>query len=151
MRMIGSPTTEHSAVCYAAGAWIIKHGCVHFRIQSISLLNIDGNFRTIYLMEDDFDSCIFTLVYHYVHREVLRFEGDGSVYRNDILRNELSAVFAFVVDIDKADVLEAFIGDGDAHRLLRLPALAIFIEDLDIIRDKVLFSGLAGIVLGALL
>ena len=86
-----------------------------------------------------------------INGEVLCLEGYLAIYRPDAFCYKLSAVFAFVIYIDKVHVLEAFIGDGDVHRLLRLPALAIFIEDLDIIRDKVLFSGLAGIVLCALL
>ena len=105
MRMIGGPAAEHSSVCYASGTRIIKYGSVHCRIGGISLLNVDGYFRTVYLMEDYLDTRILSLIYYNVYREMFCSKGHLAVDWLKILSNELSAVLAFVVDADKLSVL----------------------------------------------
>ena len=69
MRMIRCPSAEHLIVGQIASTRIIEHSGVHIIICGIGFLNVDRNFCTICLMENDLNTGILTLVHHNIDRE----------------------------------------------------------------------------------
>ena len=121
---IRCPSAEIDTVCQCPSTRIIQD-----LLHIVAALDVHGsNLCTVKANEVHKKSCILSLVYHHIHREMFGFESDRPVDRHDVFCDQLAVAFLIdVVDTDLADVQEAFISNSDQHRLLRLPTLAIFV------------------------
>ena len=121
---IGRPPTEIHTCRKLACARIIQD-----LFHVVALFDIHRSDLSIKTHEVNKESSIGSFIYHHIHREVACVEAHGSLnfIRDDVLCDQLAAVFAFVVNADLVDVPEALIENSDQHWLLRLPAFAIFV------------------------
>ena len=127
MRIVSCPSPEHPAVRDASCAGIVEHRSIHCRICSVCLFNIDSYVSTTRLMEDDFDSCILSLIYNNIYRESLSLELLDISTRE--LSIDLSRITSLVIYVVHRDIVTVNTGvfEPDCYRNERLYLIAIFI------------------------
>ena len=94
-------------------------------------------------MEDDLDTGILALLHDHVDGEVAGREGDGVVFGGDGLFPELSiqgAIIIIVFHKELPAITERLVSESNGHGLLRLPGVAVGIQNGDVEAGQLVLS-----------